>query len=189
MKNIILTSLLLMTIAVSYSQEEEKSSKPILERKHELKIGTIKLLAGPIFEGTYEYIQDSNTGFGASVLFNLNSENDYFEDYSLTPFYRMYFQSNEDYGAKGFFVEGFTTFFGGREFIDYYEDIDGDGFDDFRQDNDKFFDIAIGISLGKKWINTRGFVFETRIGVGRNLLGNSEIGLIVKGDLYVGYRF
>lgn len=23
----------------------------------------------------------------------------------------MYFQSNEDYGAKGFFVEGFTSFF------------------------------------------------------------------------------
>jgi hypothetical protein len=101
----------------------------------------------------------------------------------------MYFQSNEDYGAKGFFVEGFTSFFGGRDFFEYYEDTNGDGFNDFREDEQTFFDIAIGISLGKKWINTSGFVFETRIGGGRALLGNSDIGLIIKGDLYVGYRF
>lgn len=180
MKKLTVT-LLLFSFFYSNAQSVD-DSKPILERSHEVKIGAIKLLAGPIFEGSYEYIQDSNTGFGAIILLNLNKDNDYFEDYSLTPFYRMYFQSYEDYGAKGFFVEGFTSFYGAREFI-VLEDIFG------MEEERSFFDIAVGIGLGKKWINTAGFVFEIKIGGGRSLLGNGDLDFILKGDLSIGYRF
>ena len=51
------------------------------------------------------------------------------------------------------------------------------------------FDIAIGLSLGKKWINTSGFVFEFKFGAGRTLLGNADSDVIIKGDFYIGYRF
>jgi hypothetical protein len=39
-----------------------------LSKKHELKLGSIKLLAGGIFEGTYEYIYGNDFTFGASAL-------------------------------------------------------------------------------------------------------------------------
>ena len=156
-------------------------AKTIFDRNHEVRLGAVKLLAGGIFEGSYEYILDSNQGFGAYALVNFDQANEWFENYSLTPYYRMYFQSNEDYGAKGFFVEGFTSFFSSDFSLD-------DIIEDDSNDKD-VFDISIGISLGKKWINTSGFVFEAKFGAGRNLLGNADSDAIIKGDIYIGYRF
>lgn len=186
--------LLLFTSFVSFSQEKD-SKKDIFERKHELRLGAVKLLSGGIFETSYEYIKDSNQGFGASLLVNFDSGNSYLEDYSLTPFYRMYFQTYEDYGAKGFFVEGFTSFFGGKYDDDYRTDYNY-GFGQptsttevLVKEGDSFFDISIGLALGKKWINSAGFVFEIKAGAGRNLLGNSDRDALFKGDLYIGYRF
>jgi len=179
MKKIILVLVVLISYT-SFSQEDEKQD--IFNRKHEVKLGAVKLLAGGIFEATYEYVQDKNKGFGISLLVNFDKGNDYPENYSITPFYRMYFQTYEDYGAKGFFVEGFTSFFIGDN-TDFY--IEGDN-----TINDKdFFDISIGIALGKKWINTSGFIFEFKVGAGRNLLRNSEYDALFKGDLSIGYRF
>jgi len=179
MKNILLALTLLISF-VSFSQKDEKQD--IFNRKHEVKLGAVKLLTGGIFEATYEYVQDKNKGFGISLLVNFDKNNDYLENYSITPFYRMYFQTYEDYGAKGFFVEGFTSFFIGDN-TDFY--IEGDN---TIKDKD-FFDISIGIALGKKWINTSRFIFEFKVGVGRNLLGNSEYDTLFKGDLSIGYRF
>jgi len=174
MKKTILVLLLTLSF-VSFSQNLEKSD--IFNRKHEIKLGAIKLLAGGIFEASYEYVKDKNKGFGASILVNIDKGNDYLENYSITPFFRMYFQSNEDYGAKGFFVEGFTSFFSGDNTQNNFTEADD------------FFDISIGIALGKKWINTSGFVFEFKAGAGRNLLKNSEFDALFKGDLCIGYRF
>ena len=47
--------LLLFTSFVSFSQEKE-SKKDIFERKHELRLGAVKMLSGGIFETSYEYI-------------------------------------------------------------------------------------------------------------------------------------
>ena len=184
MKKLFFVLLLLNLSFTVSSQETTNDEKPtIFERKHEVRLGAIKLLAGPIFEGSYEYIVSSNQGFGAYALVNLDSSNDWFENYSLTPYYRMYFQTNEDYGAKGFFVEGFTSFFSSDFDFNLEDEING------QENNDDVFDISIGLSLGKKWINTSGFVFEFKIGAGRNLLGNADSDAIIKGDFYIGYRF
>jgi hypothetical protein len=80
-----LLSILLVAISItSINAQEEKSEdpKPILERKHEVRLGIAKALSGGIIEGVYEYVQDSNRGFGAAVLLNMNNDNDYLENYS-----------------------------------------------------------------------------------------------------------
>ena len=119
-KLVVLPILALFVTFTSLAQSDDnKEVINAIDKKHEVRLGAIKLLAGPIFEGVYEYVQDSNRGFGAAILLNLNSDNEYPENYSLTPFYRMYFQTKEDYGAKGFFVEGFTSFFGGKNYTDF----------------------------------------------------------------------
>lgn len=186
MKKLLVLSLFAFLISFN-TQAQDEESVAAIDKKHEVRLGALKLLAGPIFEGVYEYVPNSNTGFGAALLVNLNGDNDYLEDYSITPFYRMYFQTKEDYGAKGFFAEGFTSFFGGKN--------DEDAFYDFNTNTTRFeggegfFDISVGLSVGKKWVNSSGFVFEAKFGVGRNLLGTADIDLLVKGDLYIGYRF
>ena len=184
MKKIILI-LSLCVSGILFSQEkpteEIKIKKSLNERKHEVKIGAIKLLSGPIFEGTYENIHSKDFTYGGSILVNLsNSENDYPEDFSITPFVRFYFQESKEYGAYGFFVEGFGKFISGQ-----YEPLLFDS-----EDKEKYTAASIGISLGKKWVNNSGFVFELLVGAGRNI-GNADNApdASFRGDLNIGYRF
>lgn len=152
--------------------------RSIFDRKHEVKIGAIKLLAGTILEGTYEYINNGDFTYGVSVLGNLDNDSDYYEDFSVTPFARFYFQETKEFGAKGLFVEGFAKYSTGKHDYDSY-DLDR-----------KYSAAALGISVGQKWINRTGFVFEILAGVGRTL-GSSESkpDFIFRGDLNLGYRF
>ena len=165
---------------VQAQQENSEESNNVLTRKHEVRLGALKLLAGGIFEGSYEYVIDSNQSFGAHLLVNFDQGNEYFENHSITPYYRMYFQTREDYGAKGFFVEGFVSFF-----LTDYDLFDTSGM----IDSNDVFDTSIGLTLGKKWINTAGFVFEIRLGAGRNLLNEANFDALFKGDFSIGYRF
>jgi hypothetical protein len=113
---------------------------------------------------------------------NLQSDNSYTEDFSITPFARFYFQETQEYGAKGFFVEGFAKYVSGKNDI-YYS-----GFYGYKPE--KFTAGALGISLGKKWVNGSGFVLELLAGAGRTL-GNSKVApdAFFRGDINIGYRF
>lgn len=177
MKKLLLFLLVLSSTQFSAAQTETQLPKDISERRHELKLETIKLMAVPALELNYEYIKDINQGFGAILLLNLDKEN-YNEKLSLTPYFRFYFNTSQEYGAKGFFVKAFSSFYSGRD-IEF--------FDDEREED--FFDIALGFGAGQKLINKSGFVFEYYIGIGRNLLENSDETLLVKFGINVGYRF
>ena len=190
MKKFYLLLLLVSSYGFAQNLEEKKMTfkekQNIFDRKHELKLGAIKMLSGTILEITYEYINTSDFTYGSSLLFNLNSENDYPEDISITPFARFYFNESKEYGAKGFFVEGFAKFLSGKY---YGTDYDNTNFN-FFENQKKFTAASIGLSLGKKWINKSGFVFETLLGVGRNIgaKGNAPDASF-RGDLFLGYRF
>lgn len=180
-KTFLFFSLFLGAITV-FSQETGSTKVPLNSRKHEFKVGAIKLLAGPIFEGTYERIHSRDFTYGTSLLIDFQSDNEWEENFSLTPFARFYFQESKEYGAKGFFVEGFVKVATGkRELYKNFDNIDY---------SKRFTAAALGLSLGKKWINHSGFVFETLIGVGRTL-GNSSTApeAFFRGDLNIGYRF
>lgn len=178
LKKIKMKKILFAFIILSVNYGFSQSNNSIFDRKHEIKVGAVKLLAGPIFEGTYEYIQSKDFTFGSSLLVNFNTENRYFEDFSVTPFARFYFQESKEFGARGFFVEGFAKYSTGHDIT--YDDIEGP----------KYSAASIGLSVGKKWINNSGFVFEPLIGVGR-VLGNSDFApdVSIRWDLFIGYRF
>ena len=40
--------------------------------------------------------------------------------------------------------------------------------------DENYFDIALGMAVGRKWINRKGFTLETLFGVGRNLFFDEE---------------
>ena len=174
MKN---TVVLIMLLFCSFAFAQE-TAKNIFDSKHEFKVGALKLLTGTILETTYEHIYSKNFTFGTSLLVNLKKNNDYSEDFSVTPFVRFYFQESKEYGAKGFFVEGFGKYSIGNNTFS------------FSGEAPKYSAGALGLSLGKKWINTSGFVFEILTGLGR-VLGNSSSApdFLFRGDLFVGYRF
>ncbi len=168
--------LLLFSVTVMLAQETKTS---VFSKKNEIKIGGIKLLSGTILEGTYEYIHSKDFTYGSSILVNMDTDNDYAENFSITPFARFYFQETKEYGAQGFFVEGFAKYVNGKTTKGYGPET-----------KEKFDAGALGLSLGKKWINRSGFVFEILVGVGRTL-GNQDNApdAFFRGDLFVGYRF
>lgn len=164
----------------------------LIAKKHEFKIGAIKLLAGPILDVTYEHIHSESFTYGVSLLGNLDSKsNDYPEDFSVTPFARMYFTEPKYYGAKGFFVEGFAKFITGKDYTGETEEyIDGNGNYYYNDRRESYTAGSVGIALGWKWINKAGFVFEILAGGGRNFGGgNNAPDASFRGDFNLGYRF
>ncbi|QYJ68844.1 hypothetical protein [Flavobacterium litorale] len=186
MKKIVLLTLMAFGLG-GYAQTETDTTRvTILERKHEVKLGAVKLLAGPIFEGTYEYIHTRDFTFGSSVLYSFIDGEDYPENFSITPFARFYFQESKEYGAQGFFVEGFLKYVNGTDFDNRYFPEDNS----YRDVERDFNTAAVGLSLGKKWINNTGFVFEILIGGGRNFAGDDFApDAVFRGDFNIGYRF
>ena len=62
-------SLLIVSFFIFFnlSAQSQDDAPSIFEKHHEVKVGIVKILAGPIFEGTYEYVKDRNMGYGASL--------------------------------------------------------------------------------------------------------------------------
>ncbi len=183
MKNICIVLFLVSALNVF---AQVNSSKTALDRKHEVKVGAVKLLVGPILEGTYEYVYSNDFTFGSSVLVSFVSDKTYYaEDFSISPFARFYFQEKKDYGANGFFVEGFLKYSTGK-----YNIYDGYYLYENEIEPTKYSVAAAGFSLGKKWINKSGFVFEILAGAARTL-GNSQKApeYFFRGDFNIGYRF
>lgn len=182
MKKILLQLALIFSVLAFGQETNENRTNSLSERKHEIKVGGIKLLAGPIFEGTYEYIYSKDFTFGSSALIDFQKMNAWDENFSITPFARFYFQETKEYGAKGFFVEGFAKFAVGKN--ELYQEFSSN------YETESFTAAALGLSVGRKWVNHSGFVLETLIGLGRTL-GNSDNApdVFFRGDLSLGYRF
>jgi hypothetical protein len=163
--------------------------------QNELRLDFLDLLIFPALSVGFEKINDSSSGYGATLFLNLGGEDTigevYNDKFALTPYYRFYFLQSEDYGGYGIFAEIFTKFSSGK-----YEK-----FNDFwgqNQNNEtlSYSDIAPGLAVGRKWINRKGFTFELLFGVGRNLLYKSKdddsisrTAGIVRAGISVGKRF
>jgi len=164
MKNFLLIAVFIIS-TFGFGQTKDKVS--IFEKKNELKIGGVHLLALR-FNATYEYLHSKDFTYGSSILIGQGSD---LESFSITPFVRFYFQETKEYGAHGFYLECFAKYLNGK-------------FDE------KYSASALGLSVGKKWVNTNGFVVETLFGAGRVIAGTTNSpDFVLRGDLFIGYRF
>ncbi len=168
--------------------------------KNEIKLDLIDIIAYPALDITYEKIKNPYNSFGASLFINFSGEvnADWVDNFSLTPFYRFYFFNKKDYGGAGFFAEVFSKFSSGKsEYTIYYEDQPS-GLPRWESDTISQFDIALGASIGQKWVNKIGWTFEINFGVGRFITNNqtddyngyyNRPEATVKGGLSIGKRF
>jgi hypothetical protein len=176
MKNLI--TLFFIISLTSYSQDKiqqvevvktdtqiEEFSKQIGTK--EFKLDFLDLLVFPALSVGYEKINDSSTAFGTTLFINLGGEDsDWNDNLAITPDYRFYFLQSEDYGGYGVFAEVFTKFaFGDAEIYNLTSST-------YNKEN--YFDMALGLAVGRKWINRKGFTLETLLGVGRNLFFDEE---------------
>jgi len=184
MKNVILVLLFLSTIALN---AQEPESVQTTEKQNELKINMSNLIGFKWADFTYERILNEESSLGVSLLFALDrNDNDGLDEYrtfSLTPYYRQFFGNQF---AKGFFVEAFGMLHTGED--EYFIDAITDPFGGNYESRD-YTDFAVGISVGGKFVTKRGFIAEVYAGIGRDLLGNSDIEVVTRGGVSIGYRF
>ncbi|WP_158840568.1 DUF3575 domain-containing protein [Polaribacter sp. L3A8] len=187
MKKITLLLLLFISTIIVAQEKEEKHPQDI-NKKHEVKLNVLGILAFEWIDVSYEYLinEESSFGVGALVSFNNDSDIAEYRKFSLTPYYRRYFSSKF---ARGFFVEGFGMLHSyEKNNYDYYDDYNGNYINN--GNNETNTEFAVGISVGGKFISKKGFTTEIYLGLGRNLGGNnSSLEAVGRGGISLGYRF
>jgi hypothetical protein len=165
MKKILLAFGLLIS-SLTYSQQE-------------LKLDIGDALVSKTLEFSYESYLTDNTSFGISALFNLEKQDvsfRYNENTMITPYYRHYFSTKEQWN---FFGEGFIGINSGKK-----ESFEDSGIYDV-----KFTDAGLGIAVGTKYIASGGLIIDLYAGLGRNLFGSNSPVLVPRLGLNVGWRF
>ncbi|MFK7747404.1 MAG: hypothetical protein AB8B65_03360 [Kordia sp.] len=184
MKNTFTTKLLALFLLIgfqSYAQDTDTMSGDqfsIDNRQNEIRLDVFDAAFFSAIDIGYERVNDNSIGYGASLFVNLRDPGDdaaYYEKIAFTPFFRFYFFNYEDYGAKGLFAEVFSKFASG----DNPDNLD-----------EEYFDAALGLAIGKKWVNRRGFMLEVSFGGGRNIgLDDISPDFTFRGGISLGYRF
>lgn len=186
---ITITFLCLLCTLSGFSQSEdtetEKIIRPIEIRKNEIKLGAVKMIAGPVLDLEYERILTGYSSLGGNIVAALSDDN-YLYDFSITPYFRMYFTQSKEYGTKGFFAQAFMGYYNGTDYVYYYDGPQGYPV----EDEVNWDSLGAGLGIGGKWVNKGGFVFQLVIGIGRNFIGDTYVQeILFQGDAYIGYRF
>lgn len=160
---------------MSYSQQKKDSIK-----QNEFKVNLAYLLAG-YPELTYERLLNDETSLGVSMLFSLNSnssnENNSAYNFSLIPYYRVYFGEQPN---AGFFVDGNLALYSQKK-------TNGDFFSNEKEGGTGF---GAGFGLGKKYKTKSGWVAEFTFGFTRTLINTDKIDLIyLRGGVSIGQLF
>ena len=181
MKKITLLAILCIVSLSINAQENEDQN---YSKNHEVKLNMSNLIGFKWLDVGYERILNEESSIGIGTLISLDHQIDGIDEYrtfSITPYYRHFFSSKY---ARGFFVEVFSMLHSGTE-ENYYSN--SYPYDSLAEE--KYTDLAAGISVGGKFVTKRGFITEIYIGIGRDLLGNSGIEVVGRGGVSIGYRF
>lgn len=137
--------------------------------ENELRINALSFLARGDVNIFYERILNRSSSFGLSMFINGGDENIDITDrnFALNPYYRFYFYNTKEYGARGFFVEGFSS---------------------FASLESESLQVSLGMTIGTKRINTKGLSFELYVGLSRYITGTDNVFHFPVG-IAIGKRF
>ena len=166
--------------SVSDTKEEEKIIKVEVvndssldaafpKGENEIRINALSFLGRGDINIFYERILNRSSSFGLSMFINGGDELLEITDrkFALNPYYRFYFYNTKEYGARGFFVEGFSS---------------------FASLESESLQVSLGMTIGTKRINTDGFSFELFAGLSRYITGTDNSFYIPVG-VAIGKRF
>jgi hypothetical protein len=182
MKKIMFAAILSIASLSTSAQQEDLPENTLGD--NELKINVTNLLIFKWLDVGYERILNEESSVGVGLLFALDNDdldlNEY-RTFSITPYYRHFFGKKY---AQGFFVEGFGMVHSGED--EFYTPNNG-GSGTYNEET--YTDFAVGVSIGTKIVSRRGFVAEIYGGIGRDLLNKSDIEIVGRGGISLGYRF
>ena len=100
--------------------------------ENELRVNALSFLTVSDINIFYEKILNRSSSFGLSMFINGGDDvGDITErKFAINPYYRFYFFNSKEYGARGFFVEGFSS---------------------FASLESESLQVSLGMSIGQKW--------------------------------------
>lgn len=169
--------------------QDNATKKSFDFKQNEIKVNAINLIAGALFEVTYERVINEESGAGIAISSLLERQGDVSKIFQVTPYYRFYFGKKP---AAGFFMEGFGTYLSATQIsTNYY-------FGGYYPAEETINATGLGIALGGKWVTRKGILFEVYGGVGRALALSSTLKnrqfdsgdkILGRFGITVGYRF
>ena len=190
----VLFCLMLLFSFGSYSQTHLKEN--LSQKQNELKFNASKSLVVKGLALSYERLLNENNSIGLEVFISLRKKEDfgptsmdYFDSnrtFNFDAYYRRFFSKSY---AKGFFLEGFSSFNQAREIEEEGVLVVSDPQVQLNRIENLVTDLAIGISVGGKFLITKRVVAEIFYGLGTNLLGKRDVEFTSRGGVSLGYRF
>lgn len=194
MKNLVITCFLMCLFSITNAQNIKEADTI---KHHEIKTNIFNLIIFKSVDFSYEYIIDTESSIGISMLFNLDDREDnnyldspyYRENFAVTPYYRRFFSSKP---ACGFFLEAFGMYNIQADTNEYtiLNELTGEV---TRKNSDKTSNnIAFGMAVGGKFVAKKGFLFEFFGGIGRNIItSKKEIAseFVPRLGATIGWRF
>jgi len=182
--------LLVITLCSTAMFSQDQAENNVSQNFNELKINMTNLIGFKWADIAYERTLNEESSIGINVLTRIGSDRnndgdaglDEYRTFSITPYFRQFFGKKY---AQGFFVEGFAMVHSGEDQNYDFDSITQNGSYSY----DKYTDLAIGISAGAKFVTKRGFVAEIYLGLGRDLLDQSNLDVVGRGGIALGYRF
>lgn len=199
MKRMILVVIAIGMCGMLSAQEREQQ---VFER-NEIRLNMLEMLARSTVNVSYERFLSPQTSIGATTMIALNDE--YYEHFEFAPSFRIYFNDDLLELRKSVFIELFTALVVAEDSY-YYDYVPCDylaqsivgstdtqglsigpcGYANYSREPEAEF--AIGMMLGKKWVNQSNFTFELGVGFGRYLTQNDN-DAYPRLNLSVGKRF
>src|SRR5690606_20495023 len=151
-KNLLLICLLCISGAL-FAQDSTRTVS--YERKNDVLIDPIFLIAAPALNASYERILNADYGVGVHALLGLGAMD---EIVQISPYARMYLGQRY---ASGFFLEAFFPITSSEE---YEESFEKENTPSTRETT-----FGFGVGMGGKWVLKKNIIFEIGGGVGRRL--------------------
>lgn len=190
MKKLIFPLIFLLSVNMTFAQNKNQT---VDVKKHEVKINGLLLAVSTSIDLSYEYVKNQSTGFGVSVLYNIRDKAFPMSRFAITPFYRVYFFSKKDYGANGLFVEGFAKMAMVKNDIYHYDNDAYKNRSVYVEENEvehkTGVNTAIGISIGKKWVNKANWSLEIFAGMGATISSPNNVDGLSRIGINIGKRF
>ena len=170
---------LILVILVSFTSVQAQEFD-----QNELRLNLLDMLSRGTLNASYERFLTPQTSLGVTTMVALND--DYTEKFEFAPSFRMYFNDDLLELRKSVFVEVFTAFVvADSGYGDYYyvdcpypaqsvqASADPQGLSiapcGYYSEPSPEAAFALGMMLGKKWVNQSNFAFELGLGFGRYL--------------------
>lgn len=188
MKKFTYLLVLILSFGILNAQEntDNDTAVPNKSFKHELKLNMLELIVMPAIGITYEHYLNpySSAGVYAFANFGIDEELRH-EKAELAPFYRIYFQRQKNASNQGLFTEIFGGInYGETEFYDYDRSYYNSG----KLLVQEYVGVAVGVTLGYKFVNYNNYTFDLFGGAGR-YLNDQEVKAYPRIGLSIGKRF